>query len=163
MAEEIKILPSELSKEEKYLMLIPQISSLIEKEHDLIANMSNVTALLKSSFNLWWVGFYRVCDHQLVLGPYQGPVACTRIDKGKGVCGTSWQEGKTIIVPDVFAFPGHIACSPESKSEIVVPGISKKKVIFVLDMDSNIFNSFDESDRRYLEEIVRMMIQYSHC
>ena len=127
--------------------------SLIEGEVDLVANLANVAAALKEAFDFFWVGFYLVKQDQLVLGPFQGPVACTRIRKGKGVCGTAWQEGATLLVPDVEVFPGHIACSSLSRSEIVVPLIKDGKVWGVLDIDSDLLNFFDETDRKYLEEM----------
>ena len=141
------------SKKELYENLLPQIKALIEGKTDVIANMANVSACLKDTFNFWWVGFYRVLGDALVLGPFQGPLACTRIAKGKGVCGTAWQEAKTIIVPDVDAFPGHIACSSLTKSEIVVPIINKGVVTAVLDIDSEKANNFDNTDKFYLEKI----------
>ena len=141
------------SKKELYENLIPQIKALIEGETDVIANMANVSACLKDTFNFWWVGFYRVLGDALVLGPFQGPLACTRIAKGKGVCGTAWQNAKTIIVPDVDAFPGHIACSSLTKSEIVVPIINKGVVTAVLDIDSEKADNFDDTDKFYLEKI----------
>lgn len=161
MAEELNIPPEYYSREEKYKVLMPQIKALLEGENDLIANMANISAVLKSTFDFLWVGFYIVKSNQLVLGPFQGPVACTRIEKGKGVCGTAWLNEETIIVPDVNKFPGHIACSPDSNSEIVIPGISKKRVIFVLDIDSSELNTFNEVDRVYLEMIVRELIPIS--
>lgn len=163
MAEILNIPPKEFTLEEKYNILLPQIKSLVEDENDLIANMSNVAAILKSGFDHLWVGFYLVKDKELVLGPYQGPLACTRISFGKGVCGKAWQEQSCVIIPDVHSFPGHIACSADSKSEIVIPGISKKKVIFVLDIDSAQIDSFCEIDRKYLEMIVKLLIDYSDC
>ena len=141
------------SKKELYENLIPQIESLVEGETDLIANMANVSACLKDTFNFWWVGFYRVIGEELVLGPFQGPLACTRIRKGKGVCGTAWQSAKTVVVPDVDAFPGHIACSSLTKSEIVVPVFKGDEVIAVLDIDSEKLSNFDEIDKKYLEKI----------
>ena len=140
-------------KEEQYLSLLPQVRSLIEGEVDLVANLANVAAALKEAFDFFWVGFYLVKQDQLVLGPFQGPVACTRIRKGKGVCGTAWQEGATLLVPDVEVFPGHIACSSLSRSEIVVPLIKDGEVWGVLDIDSDLLNFFDETDRKYLEEM----------
>ena len=163
MAEYLNIPPEEFTLEERYKVLFPQIKSLIEDENDLIANMSNVAAVLKSGFRHLWVGFYIVKDKELVLGPYQGPVACTRISFGKGVCGKAWQEQSSVIVPDVNSFPGHIACSADSKSEIAIPGISQKKVIFVLDVDNAQIDSFCEIDRKYLEMIVKLLIDYSDC
>ena len=151
MAEELTFISG--SKEEQYLSLLPQVRSLIEGEVDLVANLANVAAALKEAFDFFWVGFYLVKQDQLVLGPFQGPVACTRIRKGKGVCGTAWQEGATLLVPDVEVFPGHIACSSLSRSEIVVPLIKDGKVWGVLDIDSDQLNFFDETDRKYLEEM----------
>lgn len=144
------------SKKELYENLLPQIEALVEGEDDVIANMANVSACLKDTFNFWWVGFYRVLEDTLILGPFQGPLACTRIRKGKGVCGTAWQEAKTILVPDVDAFPGHIACSSLTKSEIVVPIINKGVVTAVLDIDSEKADNFDETDRFYLEKIASL-------
>ena len=151
MAEELTFISG--SKEEQYLYLLPQVRSLIEGEVDLVANLANVAAALKEAFDFFWVGFYLVKQDQLVLGPFQGPVACTRIRKGKGVCGTAWQEGATLLVPDVEVFPGHIACSSLSRSEIVVPLIKDGEVWGVLDIDSDLLNFFDETDRKYLEEM----------
>lgn len=142
------------SKKELYENLLPQIRSLVEGESDIIANMANVTACLKDTFNFWWVGFYRVFGNELVLGPFQGPLACTRIRKGKGVCGTAWQESKTVVVPDVEQFPGHIACSSLTKSEIVVPIFKNDEVVAVLDIDSEKLATFDDTDREYLEKLV---------
>ena len=152
MAEDLLIAKG--SKKEQYEALVPQIEALISYETDLIANLGNVAAALKEQFGWFWVGFYLVKEGELVLGPFQGPVACTRIKKGKGVCGTSWQEAKTLIVPDVDKFPGHIACSSLSKSEIVVPLIRNGEVIGVLDVDSADYDQFDETDQQYLEQIV---------
>lgn len=152
MAEDLQIATG--TKEEQYINLLPQIHGLISYETDVIANLANVVAALKEQFGWFWVGFYLVKNDELVLGPFQGPVACTRIKKGKGVCGTSWAEAKTIIVPDVDKFPGHIACSSLSKSEIVVPIIRNGEVIGVLDVDSADYNTYDETDQRYLEEII---------
>lgn len=140
-----------------YENLLPQIKSLVEGETDLIANMANVSACLKDTFNFWWVGFYRVEGEELVLGPFQGPLACTRIRKGKGVCGTAWQEAKTMIVPDVDAFPGHIACSSLSRSEIVVPIVNDGKVTAVLDIDSEKLATFDQTDQKYLEQLAEAL------
>ena len=144
-------------KIEMYQSIIPQIAALIEGEQDLIANLANVAAALKEQFGWWWVGFYLVKNNELVLGPFQGPVACTRIHKGRGVCGAAWQQEKTIIVPDVEKFPGHIACSSLSKSEIVVPIFSQQQVVGVLDVDSEVLNFFDATDERYLKEIVDLL------
>ncbi|GAB4255409.1 MAG: GAF domain-containing protein [Vicingaceae bacterium] len=153
MAESI-IINKKLSKEEFYQSLVPQIKVLIEGETDLIANMANVSAVLKEAMNWLWVGFYIVKDNQLVLGPFQGPLACTRIEYDKGVCGKAWSTKTTLIVPDVDNFPGHIACSSLSKSEIVIPAVVKNEVKFVLDIDSETIGNFDETDRKYLEMIV---------
>lgn len=141
-------------KKEMYETLLPQMKALVGNETDPIANMANMAAALKQTFDFFWVGFYRVIDEQLVLAPFQGPIACTRIKFGKGVCGTAWKEAKTIVVPDVDAFPGHIACSSASRSEIVVPVIRNQQVIAVLDIDSDQLNTFDETDQKYLEQIV---------
>ena len=154
MAEELKIKAG--SKEEKYRELVPQVKAVVEGESDLIANMANVASMLHETFGFWWTGFYRVMG-ELVLGPFQGPLACTRIPKGKGVCGTAWERGETVIVPDVDAFPGHIACSSLSRSEIVVPVWQEGKVFAVLDIDSKELGTFDEVDKRYLEEIVGLL------
>lgn len=141
------------SKAEIYASLLPQLKALIGDERDQTANLANVCAALKSSFSFFWVGFYLVKEDQLVLGPFQGPVACTRISKGRGVCGTAWEQEKTLLVPDVDAFPGHIACSSLSRSEIVVPLVSKGKVVGILDVDSDQLNDFSETDQVHLEEI----------
>lgn len=142
------------SKAEKYSSLLPQLKALCEGEHDTTANLANITAALKQTFGFFWVGFYVVRGNELVLGPFQGPVACTRIAQGRGVCGTSWKEKKTILVPDVEKFPGHIACSGDSKSEIVVPVFSTNgDVTMVLDVDSNVLNDFDADDEKHLGEI----------
>ena len=163
MADNVNIPPEDSTAEEKYKLLFPQINSLIGGERDLIANMANISSMLKSVFQHLWVGFYIVKNNELVLGPYQGPVACTRISYGKGVCGKAWEEQTSVIVPDVNSFPGHIACSTDSKSEIVIPGIFKKKVIFVLDIDSAQIDTFIETDRIYLEKIVKLLIDSSDC
>ena len=155
MAEHLDII--EGSKAEKYASLFPQIKAVVEAESDPIANMANVASMIHETFGFWWTGFYRVIDGMLVLGPFQGPMACTRIKKGRGVCGTAWQEGKTQVVPDVDQFPGHIACSSESRSEIVVPVRKKGEIIAVLDIDSRELGCFDETDRKYLEKIVESM------
>lgn len=151
MAEELTFVSG--SKEERYLSLLPQIKALVEGEDDLIANLANVAAALKETFDFFWVGFYLLKQDQLVLGPFQGPVACTRIRKGRGVCGTAWQEAATQLVPDVDLFPGHIACSSFSRSEIVVPLVRNGEVWGVLDVDSDSLGFFDETDRINLEEI----------
>ena len=146
------------SKREKYEELFPQIKSLIESESDLIANMANVSAMIHATFGFWWTGFYRVLDGMLVLGPFQGPLACTRIKYGKGVCGTAWREARTQVVPDVDLFPGHIACSSASRSEIVVPIKLEGEVVGVLDIDSAELNTFDEVDAEWLEKVVEVLI-----
>jgi L-methionine (R)-S-oxide reductase len=156
MAEDLTILTN-ASKAEQYLSLIPQLKGLLTGEDDLIANLANVTAALKEQFKWLWVGFYLVKDDQLVLGPFQGPVACTRIQKGRGVCGTSWANKETVIVPDVDQFPGHIACSSASKSEIVIPIFSGSEVIAVLDVDSEELRHFDDVDALYLNQIVKLI------
>ncbi|WKK79486.1 GAF domain-containing protein [Marivirga arenosa] len=148
------------SKEEKYKALIPQISALVEGEEDVVANLSNITAALKETFGYFWIGFYIVKNDQLVLGPFQGPIACTRIQKGKGVCGSVWADEKTIVVPDVEAFPGHIACSSASKSEIVLPAFKDGEVALVLDIDSDQLNTFDEVDQKYLEELMTIISKF---
>jgi len=155
MAEDLQILHG--SKEEQYQSLLPQIQALLEGETDLIANLANICGALKEQFNWLWIGFYLVKNDELVLGPFQGPVACTRIRKGKGVCGTSWAEAKTIIVADVETFPGHIACSSLSKSEIVIPLIKNNIVAGVFDIDSIELNDFDKTDQLYLEKIVTLI------
>ena len=155
MAEDLAII--EGSKEEIYQSLLPQIKALIEGEPDLVANLANIAAALKEQFGWLWVGFYLVKNDELVLGPFQGPVACTRISKGRGVCGAAWQQAETLIVPDVEKFPGHIACSSLSRSEIVVPLISNNEVVGVLDVDSELLNLFDETDKKYLEKVVGMI------
>jgi L-methionine (R)-S-oxide reductase len=155
MSEDLNIITG--TKEEQYKSLIPQISGLLEGEPDLVANLANVAAALKEQFNWFWVGFYLVKGDELVLGPFQGPVACTRIKKGRGVCGTSWQKEETIIVPDVEAFPGHIACSSLSKSEIVVPLFHNGKVVGVLDVDSAEYDQFNTTDQKFLESIVALI------
>ena len=146
-----------MTKQETYQTLLPQIESLVSGETDMIANMANVAAALHEAFGFWWTGFYRVEGQQLVLGPFQGPIACTRIPYGKGVCGTAWQCAETVIVPNVHEFVGHIACSSASNSEIVVPLLRNNRVIAVLDIDSKDFNTFDATDQRYLEQIAAML------
>src|SRR3954470_11621222 len=155
MAEDLTII--EGNKTEQYKSLLPQVKGLLEGEPDLIANLANVVAALKEQFGWLWVGFYLVKGDELVLAPFQGPVACTRIRKGKGVCGTSWQKAETIIVPDVEQFPGHIACSSLSRSEIVVPVIRRGEVVAVLDVDSAELDQFDTTDQRFLEQIVTLI------
>lgn len=145
------------TKQERYEVLLPQIAAVVEGEADLIANMANVAAMLHETFGFWWTGFYRVEGEDLVLGPFQGPMACTRIRKGRGVCGTAWAKGETQVVPDVEKFPGHIACSSASRSEIVVPVWHEGTVIAVLDIDSAQLATFDETDRRYLEQLVHLL------
>ena len=156
MAEEIKINKTQ-TREQIYKELVPQIEALIAGEKNVIANLANITATLKSAFDFLWVGFYLVDGNDLVLGPFQGPVACTRIPKGKGVCGTSWQTMQTVIVDDVDAFPGHIACSSLSKSEIVIPVIREGKAVMVLDVDSDLLNNFNEVDKIYLEKVCSLI------
>lgn len=165
MAEDLQIITG--NKVEEYQSLIPQIKGLLDGEPDLIANLANVVAALKEQFGWLWVGFYLVKPssnldirdeyEELVLAPFQGPVACTRIKKGKGVCGSSWANATTLIVPDVEKFPGHIACSSLSRSEIVVPVIRNNKVVAVLDVDSNEYDQFDNTDKKYLEQIVNLI------
>lgn len=155
MAEDLDIIKG--SKEEQYQSLLPQIKGLLTGETDLVANMANVAAALKEQFQWFWVGFYVVKNNELVLAPFQGPVACTRIQKGRGVCGTSWAKAETLVVPDVERFPGHIACSSLSKSEIVVPVKKNGGVVAVLDVDSEVYDFFDEIDKKFLEEIVGLI------
>ena len=145
-----------MDKQETYKLLLAQVKAMVKDESDPVANMANVAALIQEAFRFWWTGFYRVIDNQLVLGPFQGPVACTRIGFGKGVCGTSWKERRTIVVEDVEQFPGHIACSSESKSEIVVPLYKGEEVIGVLDIDSERLATFDEIDKEWLEQIAEV-------
>jgi len=156
MAEDLK-LSSGLSRAESYEELIPQIEALIGTESDIVANLANIAAALKEAMNFWWVGFYIVKGNELVLGPFQGPVACTRIQPGKGVCGTAWQEKRTIIVPDVDKFPGHIACSSFSKSEIVIPVMDGQEVKMILDVDSDQLNDFTTIDEKYLKQITNKL------
>ena len=155
MAEDLRIALG--NKDEQYRSLLPQIKALVKGETDLIANLANIAAALKEQFNFFWVGFYLVKNDELVLGPFQGPVACTRIVRGKGVCGAAREEAKTLIVPDVEAFPGHISCNSLSKSEIVVPLIRADEVWAVLDVDSEYLSHFDSTDQKYLEEIVGLI------
>lgn len=161
------------TKEEKYRALMPQLAAVVADEPDLIANMANIASMLHETFGFWWTGFYRVAPavgatlqramrngepmDELVLGPFQGPMACVRIRRGRGVCGTAWAEGRTIIVPDVDAFPGHIACSSASRSEIVVPLLRDGEVVAVLDIDSEHLNTFDETDKNFLEQVAEML------
>lgn len=156
MAEDLNIVQS-TDKAFQYQSLLPQIEALITGEDDLIANLANICAALKEQFNWFWVGFYLVKNNELVLGPFQGPVACTRITVGKGVCGTAWQKAETLIVPDVDAFPGHIACSSASRSEIVIPLFNDGNIIGVLDVDSEQLDHFDETDKQYLEQLSKLI------
>jgi len=156
MAEDLKIIESD-NKEKQYQSLVPQIAALLQGENDLIANLGNIAAALKEQFKWLWVGFYLIKKDELVLGPFQGPVACTRIKKGKGVCGASWEKEETLIVPDVDAFPGHIACSSASKSEIVLPVYQDGVIIGVMDVDSEYLAHFDEVDATYLNEIIKLI------
>ena len=158
MAEDLSI--STGTKQEQYETLMPQIKGLLDGETDLVANLANVAAALKEQFGWFWVGFYLVKNEVLVLGPFQGPVACTRIKKGRGVCGSSWAQAQTLIVPDVEKFPGHIACSSLSKSEIVVPIIRNGEVLGVLDVDSEELDQFDQQDQKYLEQIIELIPVY---
>ena len=156
MAEDLHIIHG--TKAEQYQALLPQVTALLDGEPDLVANMANIAAALKEQFGWLWVGFYVVKKDELVLGPFQGPVACTRISRGRGVCGSSWEQQKTLIVPDVAAFPGHIACSSLSKSEIVIPVIRNSEVVAVLDADSSELNSFDKTDQQFLEKIMGLLV-----
>lgn len=155
MAEELQI--SQGGKEKKYALLYKQIVALVENEDDAIANMANVAAMIHTTFGFWWTGFYRVIDGELILGPFQGPLACSRIAYGRGVCGTAWKEAMTQVVPDVEKFPGHIACSSASKSEIVVPVIKNGEVAAVLDIDSEHLATFDATDKLWLERIAGLL------
>lgn len=157
MSESLFVAPASAGKSEKYEVLLPQLKALTEAETDLIANVSNVMAALKESFGFFWVGVYFVKAEELVLGPFQGPLACTRIGYGKGVCGTAWKEGRMLIVPDVEQFPGHIACSSLSKSEIVVPVFVEDRVRMILDVDSDVLNDFDETDAQYMKQIAELL------
>lgn len=157
MAEDL-IIDTHFDKEEKYKQLLPQVSALLAGEDDLIAKQANFCAALKYGLDFFWVGFYKVSGKELILGPFQGPVACTRIAKGKGVCGTAWENEKTIIVPDVNLFPGHIACSSLTQSEIVLPVFNLSgKVALILDIDATEINAFDEIDKKYLEQLIRLI------
>jgi len=155
MSEDLQIAKG--SKDEQYLNLLPQIKGLLHGEDDLVANLANICAALKEQFGFFWVGFYLVKNEELVLGPFQGPVACTRIKKGRGVCGAAWERNEILIVPDVEKFPGHIACSSISKSEIVLPIRNNNEVIGVLDVDSELLNHFDQTDANYLEKIIELI------
>ncbi|MEJ0056908.1 MAG: GAF domain-containing protein [Bacteroidota bacterium] len=159
MAETL-IISEASTKQERYQTLVPQIESLVDGEKDVVANLSNIAAALKQTFNFFWVGFYIVKNNELVLGPFQGPIACTRIGLGKGVCGASWKEKKTIIVPNVDEFPGHIACSSDSKSEIVLPAFKNGDVALVLDVDSDVLNDFDQTDEVYLQQVMRVVEKF---
>jgi len=159
MAENLII--SDGDKSKKYSVLYDQIVSLLEGEDDLTANMANISSMIHQTFGFWWTGFYRASGNELILGPFQGPLACSRIRFGKGVCGTAWKEGKTVIVPDVDEFPGHIACSSASRSEIVVPMFRGTDVIAVLDIDSSEQDTFDETDKEWLEKIVNIMMHHT--
>jgi L-methionine (R)-S-oxide reductase len=156
MAEQL-IISTSADKASRYASLVPQIKALTEGESDVVANLSNVAAALKQVMNFFWVGFYIVKNNELVLGPFQGPIACTRIASGKGVCGTSWKERRVILVPNVDEFPGHIACSSDSKSEIVLPAFKGGDVALVLDVDSDTLNDFDEVDEKYLREVIKVV------
>ena len=155
MAEELKIANG--GKEERYALLYKQIEVLVEGEADTIANMANIAAMIHATFGFWWTGFYRVVDEELVLGPFQGPLACSRIAYGKGVCGTAWQRAESVVVEDVELFPGHIACSSLSRSEIVVPVVREGRVVAVLDIDSSKVGTYDNTDREWLERIVALL------
>lgn len=157
MAEELHVPPSSLSRAQRYQALVPQINALVGLERDLIANLANIAAALHQTFAFHWVGFYLVKEDALVLGPFQGPVACTRIAFGKGVCGSAWREKRTILVPDVHEFPGHIACSALSRSEIVIPAFRNGEVFLVLDIDSQEVNGFHSDDETYLREIIEII------
>ena len=159
MAEEL-IISTSSDKKERYRTLIPQIQALVADEKDLIANLSNIAAALKQTMNFYWVGFYIVKENELVLGPFQGPIACTRIGFGKGVCGTSWKQKQTIVVPNVDEFPGHIACSSASKSEIVLPAFKGNDVAMVLDVDSDKLNDFDHIDQEALEKVMKIISSF---
>lgn len=150
-----------MTKEENYVLVLKQVEALIRGESDAVANMANIAALLKDSFHFWWVGFYLARKKELILGPFQGPIACTRIQYGKGVCGTAWKTKSTIIVPDVELFPGHIACSSLSRSEIVVPMTDKEEIVGVIDIDSEYLNTFDKTDAKYIEEISAVFLRNS--
>ena len=159
MAETL-IISEASTKPVRYQTLVPQIEALIGDEKDVIANLSNIAAALKQTFNFFWVGFYIVKNNELVLGPFQGPIACTRIGLGKGVCGASWKEKKVFIVPNVDEFPGHIACSSDSKSEIVLPAFKNGEVALVLDVDSDSLNDFDQTDEHYLQQVMRLVEKF---
>ena len=158
MAEDLMV-ATNASKKEKYTSLLPQIEALISGETDTGANQANIIAALWQTFRFFWVGIYWVKDNQLVLSHFQGPIACTRIAKGKGVCGAAWQQAQSLLVPDVDAFPGHIACSSDSKSEVVIPIFKNNEVIGVLDVDSDQLNDFDQDDVNYLEQVAKLLAQ----
>ena len=147
-----------MNKQQQYENLLPQVQAVMDEKVDIIANMANMAAMLHETFEFWWTGFYRVIDDELVLGPFQGPLACTRIPFGRGVCGSAWKERRTLVVPDVEQFPGHIACSSASRSEIVVPVFHHDEIIAVLDIDSALLNTFDATDAKYLEQIVTLLV-----
>jgi L-methionine (R)-S-oxide reductase len=159
MAENL-IITQSIDKAERYKTLVPQIEALTAGEPDLIANLSNIAAALRQTMNFFWVGFYLVKNNELVLGPFQGPIACTRIAFGKGVCGASWKEKKIIIVPNVDEFPGHIACSSDSKSEIVLPAMKNGEVVLILDVDSDQLSDFDETDGIYLSQVMNIIEKF---
>jgi len=159
MAEQL-IIDAAASKETRYQSLIPQIESLITGENDAIANLANIAAALRQTFNFFWVGFYIVKNNELVLGPFQGPIACTRIAFGKGVCGACWKEKKVMLVPNVDEFPGHIACSSDSKSEIVLPAFKNQDIALVLDVDSDRLNDFDSTDEKYLLQVMKLVERF---
>jgi L-methionine (R)-S-oxide reductase len=163
MAEQL-IIATSSNKAERYATLVPQIEALVGDEKDVVANLSNIAAALKQTMNFFWVGFYLVKEtadrQELVLGPFQGPIACTRIGFGKGVCGAGWKEKKVMLVPNVDEFPGHIACASESKSEIVLPAFKNNEVALVLDVDSDHLNDFDETDERYLQQVMRLIEKF---
>ena len=159
MAEQL-IIASSKEKKERYKTLLPQIEALVGDERDTVANLSNIAAALKQTMNFFWVGFYLVKEGELVLGPFQGPIACTRIQIGRGVCGTSWKEKKVILVPNVDEFPGHIACNSDSKSEIVLPAFKGAEVALILDVDSDTLNDFDSTDDHYLRQVMRIIEKF---
>ena len=159
MAEQL-IIDAAANKETRYQSLVPQIEALISGESDAVANLANIAAALRQTFNFFWVGFYIVKNNELVLGPFQGPIACTRIAFGKGVCGACWKEKKVMIVPNVDEFPGHIACSSDSKSEIVLPAFKSQQVALVLDVDSDRLNDFDATDEKYLLQVMKLIERF---
>ncbi len=159
MAEQL-IIDVSADKESRYQSLVPQIEALITGESDAVANLANITAALRQAMNFFWVGFYIVKNNELVLGPFQGPIACTRIAFGKGVCGASWKEKKIVLVPNVEVFPGHIACSSDSKSEIVLPAFKNNEVALVLDVDSDQLNDFDTTDEKYLLQVMKLIERF---